>query len=69
MIAPVFFSPRVLSTINALPENDRKAIAAAITGEFILGAQTGDLTPVQTLVMAIIRRYVEHDTRMVAPSE
>lgn len=67
MNAPVFFSPRVISTINSLPDTDREVIASAITGEFILGVgETPGLTPIQSLVMAIIRRYVQHDTALVA---
>lgn len=63
MTAPIFISPRVINTINSLPETDRKAIAEAITGELILGNASADLTPMQSLVFAIIRRYVDHDTR------
>lgn len=67
MNAPVFFSPRVISTINSLPDTDRKAIASAIAGEFILGSDvTSDLTPIQSLVMAIIRQYVQHDTNSIS---
>lgn len=67
MNAPVYFSPRVLDTINSLPDTDRKAIAAAIAGEFILGTDSSaDLTPLQNLVFAIIRQYVKHDTHNLA---
>lgn len=63
MNAPIFISPRVLNTINSLPDTDRKAIATAIAGEFILGSDAAsDLTPIQSLVFAIIRNYVERDT-------
>lgn len=67
MNTPVFFSQRVLNTINALPDSDRQAIAHAITGEFILGAESAiSLTPLQSLVFAIVRQYVEHDTHHIA---
>lgn len=67
MNASVIFSPRVLHTINSLPESDRQAVASAVTGEFILGSgQASDLTPMQSLVMVIIRQYVRHDMCMLA---
>lgn len=63
MEIPVFFSPRVISTINSLPEPDRKAIASALTGEFILGlGASTDLTPLQNLAMAVIRQYIRRDS-------
>lgn len=63
MTSPIFISPRVLDTINSLPDTDRKAIAGAIAGELILGSDaTSELTPMQSLVFAIIRQYVTHDT-------
>ena len=33
----VVISTRVLATINSLPDEERSAMAAALTGEFILG--------------------------------
>lgn len=63
MEVPVFFSPRVINTINSLPEPDRKAIASALTGEFILGlGASTDLTPLQNLAMAVIRHYIRRDS-------
>lgn len=67
MNSAVIFSPRVLHTINSLPETDRKAVASAVTGEFILGiGKASDLTPMQTLAMVIIRQYVRHDMSKLA---
>lgn len=64
MKTPFYISPRVIQTINALPLEDRIAVASAITGELILGEKvTTELTPTQSLVFTIIRSYVKHDTR------
>jgi len=66
MNSAIYISPRVINTINALPENDRIAVASAITGELILGAQASDhLTPLQTLAFSIIRSYVKNDTHRI----
>lgn len=63
----VFLSPRVIHTINSLPDADRIAVANAVTGEFILGTGTpADLTPLQTLVMAVIRQYVRRDSARIS---
>lgn len=63
MNVSVFFSPRVINTINSLPEPDRKAVASALTGEFILGQGVSDkLTPLQSLAMVVLRQYVLRDT-------
>lgn len=63
MNSAIYLSPRVINTLNALPEDDRIAVASAITGELILGAQATDhLTPMQTLAFTIIRSYVRSDT-------
>ena len=59
----IILSERVLNTINSLPVDDRIAIASAVAGELILGASaSGELTPLQNLVFAMIRQYVKHDT-------
>ncbi|MCM1452222.1 MAG: hypothetical protein NC102_08180 [Clostridium sp.] len=63
MKTAIYLSPRVLNTINALPENDRIAVASAIAGELILGDDDNShLTPMQTLAFTIIRSYVKSDT-------
>ncbi len=59
----IILSARVLNTINSLPIDDKIAIASAVAGEIILGANaSGELTPLQNLVFAMIRQYVKHDT-------
>lgn len=65
MNTPIFISPRVINTINALPQEDRIAVTSALAGEFILGTDThnGALNAVQTLAYTIIRSYVQHDTK------
>ncbi len=58
----VFFSSRVLDTINSLPFDDRSTMAAALTSEFILGTDvSGSLNGIQKMVYAIIRHYVKQD--------
>ncbi len=60
---PIILTPRVINTINSLPVDDRIAIAGALCGEMILGADASAcLTPLQSLVFAMIRQYVEHDS-------
>lgn len=56
-------TPHVLNTINALPTEERVAIASAIAGEIILGASIeGTLTAQQSMLYAIIRDYIRRDT-------
>lgn len=59
----VFFSQRVINTINSLPEVEREAISTALASEFILGVVPGDdsLTPFQAILYTMIRSYVERD--------
>ena len=60
---PIVLTPHVINTINALPVDDRIAIAGALCGEMILGADASTcLTPRQNLMFAMIRRYVERDS-------
>ncbi|MDE6370857.1 MAG: hypothetical protein K2K92_05145 [Duncaniella sp.] len=62
MATPVYFSSRVIDTINSLPAADRLPVSNALTMEFVLGQDPADtLTPVQTMVYAMIRYYVKHD--------
>lgn len=64
----VFLSPRVINTINSLPDADRIAVANAVTGEFILGTGAPEgLTPLQSLAMAVIRQYVRRDSARISP--
>lgn len=62
MISPVIFSTRVLTTLNALPADQRDTMAAALTGEFLLGTDVSQsLSGEEVLVYAIIRQYVRQD--------
>lgn len=66
MNTSLFLSSRVISTLNALPEDDRLAVASAIVGELIFGGVAkGALTPIQNLAFEIIRSYVRRDTQKV----
>lgn len=63
----VYFSPRVLDTINSLPMDDRSTMAAALTSEFILGVDVADsLNGIQKMVYSILRHYVQQDMRRIA---
>lgn len=59
----IILTPHVLNTINALPAEERLAIASALAGEMILGSSVnGELTPEQTMLYAIIRDYIRRDS-------
>lgn len=61
--AMFIISPRVVNTINSLPVADREPISRALSREFILGEDPEQtLTPVQCMVYAMIRFYVNQDT-------
>lgn len=63
----VILSSHVIDTINALSETDRKAIAAAIVEEYILGCNPEDsLSPFQAMLYTIISYYVKRDSVRVA---
>jgi hypothetical protein len=52
----VVISTRVLATINSLPDEERSAMAAALTGEFILGMDVSkELTEMQQIVYRFSR--------------
>lgn len=62
MASPVYFSSRVIDTINSLPLTDRLPVSNALTMEFVLGQDPSDtLSPIQTMVYAMIKYYVKHD--------
>ena len=57
-------TPHVLSTLNALPEQERVAVASALAVELLLGTQcNGGLTPIQEVIYAMISQYVHRDTQ------
>lgn len=63
----VYFSTRVLDTINSLPMDDRSTMAAALTSEFILGIDVADsLNGIQKMVYSILCHYVRQDMRRIA---
>lgn len=58
----VYFSTRVLNTLNSLPIDERSTMAAALTSEFMLGIDlTDELTDIQQVVYSILRFYVKQD--------
>lgn len=59
----ILISPRVINTINSLPEEERIAVVSAFVGEMIMGVDVEDsLTPTQTMLYAVIKSYVQRDT-------
>ena len=63
MKTPLIISPRVIDTINSLQPLDRTPITNALSMEFILGQNHEDtLTPMQSIIYAVIRFYVTQDT-------
>ncbi len=60
----VIITQRVINTINSLSASDRDPITRALSMEFILGQNPENiLTPMQNVVYAIIRFYVNQDTQ------
>lgn len=59
----VYFSTRVINTIQSLPESARYAVTNALTSEFLLGVtpETECLAPDIAMVYVMIRSYVERD--------
>ncbi len=56
-------TPHVLNTINSLPEQERLSIVCTLAGEMLLGIKREDgLTPMEKVIYAIIRRYIQRDT-------
>lgn len=57
-------TPHVINTLNALPEQERLAVASALAVELLLGARcNGELTPMQEVIYAMISQYVHRDTQ------
>lgn len=61
----IVISPRVISTIQALPYDDRIAVVSALAGELILGQNPGaNLSPMETMLYQMILSYVRHDSNI-----
>lgn len=59
----IVITPHVINTINALPEDERVAVASAFVGEMIMGFNVEDtLSPIQTMLYAVIKSYVQRDS-------
>lgn len=62
----IVLTPHVINTINSLPTEERYAIATALAGEILLGANIdGELTAQQQMIYSIIRDYIRRDTARV----
>jgi hypothetical protein len=63
MNGTIVFSPKVINKIQGFPEEERIAIASALAKEFILGITSeNDLTPVEGMLLSMLRFYVKQDT-------
>lgn len=59
----IVITPHVINTINALPEEERVAVASAFIGEMIMGVDVEDsLSPIQIMLYAVIKSYVKRDS-------
>ena len=64
MKTPLIISPRVIHTINSLQPSDRASITNALGMEFILGQNPDKmLTPMQSIIYAVVRFYVTQDSQ------
>ena len=62
----IIFSERVRNTINSLPQEERLAVACAVSCEFILGVPSQkQLTPAQQILFAIVRSYILSDSKNI----
>ncbi len=58
----IVISRHVVNTIKSLPHLEREAISDALARELILGQDPNEsLTPVQSMIYAMIRFYVRQD--------
>lgn len=63
MGSSIVLSPKVLSTINALPVSEQKAIFGAFISDNITKtAREITLSPLQEMVYAMITDYIRRDT-------
>lgn len=62
-MSSIVISPKVIDTVKALPESERKAIVEALAFDIFLGHNPDEiLTPFQALLYTMIRRYVSRDS-------
>jgi hypothetical protein len=63
MATTIVLSQNVINTIQALPQEERVSIAAAIVGEMVLGGNVRqDLTPFENIIYTMISSNVERDS-------
>lgn len=59
----IVISSHVINTINALPVEERNAIAQALASEMILGADLcHTLSPMQEMLYSVIKFYIQKDS-------
>lgn len=66
----VLFSPRLITTLKSLDENDQMTMTAALASEFLLGIDVmSQMKGSELMVYAILRSYVLHDNKTAQPLE
>ncbi len=62
MEKPIILSDRVINTLKSLAPQQRKAIAWALMDDIVLGEGTGNLSPMNAMLYAMIAHYVRQDS-------
>ncbi|MCC8037133.1 MAG: hypothetical protein LIP02_03220 [Bacteroidales bacterium] len=62
MEKPIILSERVINTLKSLAPQQRKAIAWALMDDIVLGEGTGNLSPLNAMLYAMIAHYVRQDS-------
>lgn len=56
-------SNRVIKTINALPEEERKVISDALASELLFGEEPmSGMSSLQAMIYSVVRYYIRRDT-------
>lgn len=62
MTKSVLFSPRLITTLQSLDENDQMTMTAALASEFLLGIDViSKMSGSELMIYAVLRGYVLHD--------
>lgn len=68
MTKSVLFSPRLITTLKSLDENDQMTMTAALASEFLLGVDVmSRMSGSELMIYAILRGYVLHDNNVSQP--
>lgn len=58
----IVITPHVINTLRALPFDERLNVASALASEMLLGADAGQLEPVENMIFSILRFYIQQDS-------